>query len=564
MDTKLANNIIFVGFAILIFSLFNYQIIKGPYFSNKARANYVRLIPKEAIRGSIFDRNRQVLAQDRPIFNVAIIPYQIKDKDLLFSEISKYLNIPQSKMLKNYKHNVKGFFSPVDIVVDLGKKEALALKEELGDKIMIRESLRRTYPFGKEFSHVLGYVRKAESISDYLKTYGYSPNERVGSLGAEQYYDLYLKGKDGGQLLEVDSSGKTVGFLGIRNPERGKDVSLTIDRKMQRIAYDSLEGYKGVIVLMDPNNGEIFVMCSSPSYDLNDVIRGKNVAKIFNSKNKAVLNRAIQLYYPLGSVFKTIVALAGLEEEKISDRSVFYCVGRFMLGNYDFGCSGVHGQQNLLEALTHSCNVYFYNLGMRLGIDKISYWAKRFGLGKITGIDLPYEKKGILPDAEWKLSNYKRSWFSGDTANLSIGQGYLNVTPLQSAVLMSVFANGGYLIKPHILKSISGLSTANVTKEYIDCSKDNLNQVNRGLRSVVKSVDGTAHTLDSLGLSLAGKTGTAQNIGENHGWFGGFFPYKNPKYTISVFLENAGSSYEALKVAKKFLLNLKKEELLDM
>ena len=562
MDTGIIKKVTFLGFIIIVGGLFYYQVIKGDYYLERSKANYIRVIPQDAIRGSIMDTNQKVIARDLPAFDIAVVPYQIrKVKGAVFSKISGLLNIPEQRIENNYKRNIKSPFSPVDIATHVDKLLVLHAKDELGDEIIVKSTPYRFYPFSYEMSHILGYVKDAAAFYNKLKAYGYTPYERVGFLGIEQYYDSYLKGKEGGKLVEVDSNGRVVGFLGESIPQRGKDIILTIDSRIQTAAYRALSGYRGVIILMNPYNGAVITLCSRPSYNVNNIVKGIKVHSVFVDKGKPFINRATQAAYPFGSIFKPILAAAALNEKAISKDTTFNCKGFFLLGNYKFSCWDVHGIQNVTEAIAHSCNVYFYNVGLRLGIEKIAVWARKFGLGEISGIDLPYEKKGIVPDISWKKKYKREGWFKGDTVNTSIGQGYLRGTPLQAVVAISAFANGGYIIRPHILKEIGEKDTVFIKKNYLGVSPYNLDIVRRGLHEAVHDASGTAHLLDSLGLDIAGKTGTAQNIGASHGWFVGFFPYKHPKYSICVLLENAGSSHEALKVVYKFLAQLQKEDL---
>ncbi len=564
MDTRVIRRVTWVGFILLIGGLFYYQIIRGDYYLKRSKANYIRVIPQDTIRGSILDRNNTLLAFDKPTFSIAVIPYQIRNrKRRLFSELASFLGVEEKDIIDNYNRNLKSLFSPTVIMDNVSKEEALHIKEKFGDNVMIKEIPIRFYPFGYEFSHVLGYVKKAQVLYDKLKNYGYTPSQRVGFLGVEQYYDSYLRGEDGGKLVEVDSQERIVGFLGEQLPQKGKGITLTIDSRMQKIAYEALSGYKGVVILMDPNNGEILVLCVRPSYDLNNMTKGQGVRELFSDKRKPLINRAIQSTYPLGSVFKPIMATAGLEEKVITKNTTFNCPGYFMLAGTKFSCWDVHGSQDVTEALAHSCNVFFYNLGLRLGIERISHWAKKFSLDKKTGIDLPYESKGFVPTPRWKRRYKKRIWFTGDTVNTSIGQGYLKATPLEALVAITVFANGGYIVTPHLIKKVADKETLFVRKNYLNISPYNLRIVKEGLRAVVSKSTGTAHMLSSLYLGIAGKTGTAQNPGKPHGWFVGFFPYHNPKYSICICLENAGSSHEALGVAYKFLSRLKGEGLIN-
>lgn len=547
----------------MLLTLFFYQIINGSYYRQRAKNNYVRLIPTPAIRGSIFDRNGDILAYDRAVFNISVIPHQIRNKKKpLFERLSKITGYGVDSIENNYRRNSSNPFSAVNIITDIDKITALRLKEELKNQILITPEPQRHYPQRENCAHFLGYVKPASSSYDKLKKYGYKPLERAGFLGVEQYYDSYLKGLDGGDLVEVDAGGQMVGFLGERRPKKGQDIYLTIDSRIQEIAFKALDQKKGVIILMNSINGEMLTLCSSPSFDPNDFIRGKNVTALFNDKSSPLLNRAIQASYPLGSTFKPLIALAALDTKKITPDKTFLCEGSVKIGLAKFKCSKIHGSQNLYQAIAHSCNVYFYNLGLILGPNALAKAAKRFGLDTLTGIDLPYEKKGIVPNPRWKKKLLNQNWFTGDTVNLSIGQGFIETTPMENMLAINVFASDGYLVKPRILKKVGDLSSGSPLKIYLRYSQENIDLIKKSLRGAVNEEGGTAALLQNLDLAISGKTGTAQTNGRPHGWFIGYFPYKNTKYTICVILENGGSSYAALRVAYKFLKKIIKEDFL--
>jgi penicillin-binding protein 2 len=551
------------GFFLLCLSLFYCQIFKGDYYLERAKNNYVRVIPLHSIRGTIFDRNHVSLAYDKASFNIAVIPYQIrKTKKYLFNELSAVLNYDINLIYKNYNKNLANVFSPIDIILDINKKDALRLKEIFGDDILINPQPTRYYPYPFEFAHVLGYVKEAMSFYKDLKKYGYTPIERAGFLGIEQYYDSYLKGENGGSLIEVDAKGKVVGFLGEMSSEKGKDIQLTIDQKIQKAAFNALENKRGVILLLDSNSGEILSLVSSPSFDSNCFIRGENIENLLRDKNKPLINRIIQATYPLGSTFKPIVAIAALEAKKITPYTTFTCQGNWSIGGRSFKCAHVHNVENLYHALQHSCNIYFYNVGKIVGVGPISNWAKKFGLDAITDIDLPYERKGLVPSPLWKSKKLKKAWFGGDTINLSIGQGFMSATPLENTLAINVFANGGYLVRPYLLKKIDDVDSGLSEKVYLDISRINMDAVKQGMIDVVRKEEGTAHLLKKLKLKVAGKTGTAQTKGKSHGWFIGFFPYNDPQYTVCAFLENCSSSFYSVKTVYNFLKRVKEEELL--
>lgn len=556
--------IVLISFLILLIVLFNYQVIQGSYYSKRAENNYVRVIPSYSLRGSIFDRNKIMLAGDQASFNLAVFPYQIKNKkDALFKKIANDIGIDQKIIHKNYKKNLRGFFSPTNIILNVDKEKALILKENYRDSLVINPVCRRFYPYPVQFAHVLGYVQEASSLQDQLKKYGYKPLERIGVSGIEQYYDSYLRSNDGGDLIEVDASGNVVGFLGRKKPTSGKNIFLTIDARIQKIAQESLTKKIGSIILLDSNSGEVIALYSSPSFNLNYFINGTNLTSIYENKFSPLINRATQGSFPVGSLIKPLLAVAGLENNKIKAETTYNCKGQLTLGKNTFRCSHAHGTQNLYQALANSCNIYFYNLGLILGPESISTWLEKFNLNSKTFIDLPYEKKGFLPNPEWKRQKLNQSWYAGDTINLSIGQGYMHTTPLAITVAINAIANGGYLVEPTLLKKIEKINAPNPFKKMLNVDKKNLNIVKKGMRMAVSQDSGTARILKNLSLAIGGKTGTAQTSGKSHGWFVGFFPYEKPKYTISVFLENGGSSYQAVRVAYNFLNNLIRNNLIE-
>lgn len=555
---KLIRKIFRGGFILLGVILAVYQVVNGNYYHQRAKNNYVRVVPLPALRGSIFDRRQNFLAADRAVFNISVIPYQTAGNiDELLNDLSKFLNLDYSLLAASYTKNLKNLFSPVDLIKGVDKNQALEIKAKFNDRVLINPQPQRFYFYPEQFCHVLGYVKEAAVFYEKLKKYGYHPLERVGFLGIEQYYDSYLKGQDGGDLVEVNSSGRLVGFLGELLPKKGSDIYLTVDKDIQLAAADVLDNKRGVIILMDSYSGEIIAFYSAPSFNPNSFIRGISTAEILNDKGFPLLNRAIQSTYPPGSTFKPLLGLAGLEEEKIAEFGTFSCEGKLKLGRSQFNCWDTHAVQNIYQALAHSCNVYFYNLGLLLGPQKISHWAKKFRLDSSSGIDLPYEKKGFVPTLRWKQRTLRQNWFAGDTLNFSIGQGYLEVTPLAITLAINTFANGGYLVTPHLIKKIDNASAGALGKNYLGATAKNLKIISQGLRQAVADEKGTARLLEGLKLAVAGKTGTAQNPGKPHGWFIGYFPYKDTGYTLCVFLENGISSQAAVKSAYLFLKKIK-------
>jgi len=317
------------GFILLAIVLSFYQIIHGNYYRQRAKNNYVKLIPTPAIRGSIFDRNGKLLAYDRAIFNISVIPHQIKNKkDSLFESLAKFTGRSLISIKKNYRQNSKNPFSAVTIIIDIDKITALQLKERFTNQILISPRPQRYYPQSDISAHFLGYVKEAASHYEKLKKYGYKPLERVGFLGVEQYYDAYLKGQDGGDLVEVDAGGRLVGFIGERRPKKGQDIHLTIDSRIQELGFAALDKKKGVVILINSDSGEVLALCSSPSFNSNNFIRGKNVTRLLKDKSSPLLNRTTQARYPIGSTFKPLIALAALDQGKIKPTKTFLCQGK--------------------------------------------------------------------------------------------------------------------------------------------------------------------------------------------------------------------------------------------
>lgn len=542
-------------FLSIISSLFYHQILRGKYYSDLCKKNYIRILPLKAKRGAILDRNKDPLAKDQISFDVCISPVDLKEKEFVFRNLSQILGIDQKKIEYNYKKRYIAPFYRVVVARDINKETLISLEEKriFLPQVIIQRNYKRIYP--KEIaSHIIGYLGIINQESLYrLKDYGYKFGDMIGYSGVEEYSDIYLRGKEGGNLIEVDNKGRVKRLLGFKEPENGKDLELTIDSEIQKICEEVLEGKRGAIIFMNPNNGEIFSLVSSPGFDPNIFIDEERIRerdRLLRDKTSPLLNRAISGLYPLGSVFKLVVATSSLEENLISPKKRFYCKGKTTIGNRDFRCWTEHSDENLVEAITHSCNSYFFQLGLLIGPKLISQYALKLGLGRKTGIELPYESKGSVP------SSILKRWFPGDTANLAIGQGELLTTPLQAISLINLFANGGKLVIPHIFKRDYPIKSIGLKDKTISVIRE-------GLLRTVEDPVGTAHILKIKGISIAGKTGTAQtSTGAAHGWFVGFLPFKNPKYSFCILLENCGSSQYATALAKEILEKMRARGLL--
>jgi penicillin-binding protein 2 len=412
-------------------------------------------------------------------------------------------------------------------------------------------------------AHVLGYLGKInKSLVTKLKEYGYNLEDVIGYTGVEEYMDRFLRSESGGTQIQVDSRNRPVSLLGFKAPLDGQDVTLTIDIRMQQIVDRALEGYKGSIIILNPNTGEILAMASSPNFNPNVLIEGKDttaIKDILNNPSAKLLNRAISGAYEPASTFKLVLAVVALERNMIDVNKEFDCGGVFPIGNREFKCDHVHGYQNLENAIAHSCNIYFYRLGLKLGPDLILEYARKLGYGQKTGIDLPYESNGFVLNYMSRL----KKWYPGDTANLSIGQGETLVTPLQAVRFISVFANQGKLVKPFIVKSVGQVEFNSPSIIDLKLREKTLSIVRHALLMTVLNSTGTANILNISGLKVAGKTGTAQAAShKTNAWFLGFAPFMNPRISFCVFLENGGSSYYATVVTKYILTEFMKEGLL--
>ncbi|MCX5667588.1 MAG: penicillin-binding protein 2, partial [Candidatus Omnitrophica bacterium] len=439
-------------FITLALALVYTQVLKYAYYSRLSKDNAIRIIPIEGPRGAIFDRNGVGLVSDRISFNVALIYQELKNREKLIKLLVNTLGIERKDVEDAIYKAAEKPYAPVTIVDDIDRDKAFILEEESFDSrgLVIQTRSMRDYLYKNVGAHLLGYLGEiSEAELGRMKEYGYRAKDLIGRDGVEKYYDSYLSGVDGGIQIQVDNRGRLVRTLGFKEPVNGKDLRLTIDIDLQSACDKALEDKRGAIIIMDPNNGEVLALSSSPGFDPNVFVRPKDsperVRLVRDKRMYPLLNRAISGIYQPGSVFKIVVALAALNTGRIDRQTKFNCPGSFTLGTGKFVCwkEGGHNSQNVTDALMNSCNVFFYNTGRALGIDNIEKYAKIFGFGKTTGIDLPGEAKGVIPGRFWKRSVKKDSWYEGDTVNLAIGQGYILVTPIQVLEMISIVANNG-------------------------------------------------------------------------------------------------------------------------
>lgn len=549
MRSKIYSTIIAIFFLILFFGLCYLQIIRWPLYHELSKKNHIRLVPLDGLRGTIYDRNGLPIVENRLSFDVIVLPQEIEDDDKTFAIVARVLGTSKENIKAIEKKEYQAPFAPVTIARDIDKDKAFILEEMKQDipGILIQSKSLRWYIYEERASHIIGYLSliNREEL-ERLRDYGYTFRDLVGRSGVERVYDRYLKGEGGGMQLEVDAVGRLVKTLGTKMPKKGTDITLTIDAKLQSRVSELLSGKKGAIIVMDPNNGEILAMSSSPSFDPNlfiDPNKNEVAMGLLKSVSRPMINRAINGQYPPGSTFKIIVALAGLETKKINENATFNCAGKFWVGNIEFDCwkEGGHGPQNLREALTHSCNIYFYNLGRKLGPDVLAEYSRKLGLGRQTGIDLAGESKGFVPTVWWKKTVKHESWYEGETINYSIGQGYLSVTPLQMAQVISIFATEGNIPRPHLIKKIGDSEISIPKPKTTNISKDTITAIKQALKDVVASDTGTGQRAKVEGIKIAAKTGTAQSPqGEPHAWFVGYAPADNPRIAFAILVEHGG------------------------
>ena len=535
-------------FFILVLRLWYLQVIKGQEYRIRSEHNRIRLREIPAYRGKIMDRNGIILVDNKPSYNLYLIPEEIKKVDDLLKKLSYMVKLDNIKEIKEKLLNIKKVcaFKPICIKRGLSFDEVAKIETNklLLQGVVIRVEGKRNYIYGKLASHILGYISW----------------NRKGKAGIEYKWDKFLSGIPGGMQIEVDATGRIVRVISKRLPVAGDNVYLTIDKRLQQKAEQLLQGKSGAIVALNPKDGEVLAMASSPSFDPNRFVEGmdqKAWQKIINSKSHPLQNRAINGLYPPGSLFKVVVALAGLQERIISPDTVFICTGLFPYGNRTFKCwkKGGHGKVNLYKAIKESCDIYFYNLGKMLGAEKIAHYAELFGLGQKTGIDIGNESKGLVPTPDWKFKRFGIPWQGGETLSFAIGQSFLLVTPLQMAVLYSALFNGGILYQPAVTKLIKTVdgkvvyrfkprikSKLNIKKRYID-------ELKKALIAVVNKPHGTGQKAKIKGITVAGKTGTAQLVEEKegeepkikeHAWFVGVAPAKDPKICVAAIIEHGG------------------------
>jgi len=539
-----------VFFTLLASCLYYIQIIKGPAYKEMGYRNSIRLLSINAPRGIIYDRRDRKIAENILSFGVFIVPQEVVELDSTLKRLSEILDCPESLLKRNYNRHYQAPFAPCEVKRNISKKDAILIEELRLDMrgVLVKELPLRSYPYAHAFAHLAGYIAEInKSELNALKSYGYAMKDLIGKDGVERIADNALRGKSGGMQIQVDNRGRQVKVLNLKRPVKGEDVYLTVDAGLQDFIWKAMGEKRGAAIFMDPHTGEILSLVSTPSYDPNG-----SIASVLYDSDAPLMNRALMGQYPPGSIFKIVLGLAGLESGTITPQTNFVCNGRLTVGKAAFNCWNLdgHGAMDIRHAIVESCNVFFYNVGLMLKAEKIYEYARRLGFGKKTGIELSGEEEGIVPTRAWKRMQTKERWFAGDTANLSIGQGYLLVTPLQIARLVAVIANGGELVQPHVLKR-KGRASSNVRLRFDD---KNIEVLKDAMKGVVEEENGTGSRAWSSVVSISGKTGTSQaGAGlDTHAWFAGFAPSDDPEVCFVIFLEHGGSGGDvSAMIAKK-------------
>ncbi|HNU70674.1 MAG TPA: penicillin-binding protein 2 [Thermodesulfobacteriota bacterium] len=560
---------LFLSLLVIFVRLWQLQLLEGEYYFDLAKNNRIKLQEIIAPRGIIYDRNGQVLADNTPSFDISLLHEGLQDLERIIPLLSTILSLSPEEIRQRVEQTKNlSRFKPIKIKKDVSRKELGLIEFYKIDlpNVVIEVFPKRHYPLGEAMCHAIGRLGEIdETTLKNLKSSDYGLGDFIGKSGIEKAYENELKGKPGWLQFEVDALGRRKRVLSSEYPEPGNDVYLTIDADLQRFAHKTLGDKNGAVVALDPHNGEVLAYVSHPTFDPNLFSRGissKDWNALVHSPFHPLTNKAIQGTYPPGSIFKIITAIAGLEEQIIDPQTTFFCHGR-----YDFinrpRCwkRGGHGTMDLYSALEQSCDVYFYSVGHRLGVDKMAYYASLFGLGKETGIVLEGEKCGLIPTTTWKKKVYGVSWQQGETLSTSIGQSFVLCTPLQVALMMNTVASNGTLYVPHLSLKVMNRAgevldiTDTEVRSITSVSPATLAAVKEGLWRVVHGDRGTAKMVRISDLEIAGKTGTAQVIRlkedkqdindipyqyRDHAWFAAFAPFTNPCISVAVLVEHGG------------------------
>jgi penicillin-binding protein 2 len=557
--------------AVLLLQFWNLQVLRARHFQDLAENNRSRVVKLAAPRGTLLDREGRLLVGNRPSFNLLLTPEHAEDLDHVVSGIARTLGTGEAAIRERLAKRVT--YRPVVVRSDATVSEVAALEARRLELPEVRVEVvpLRYYPLASAAAHALGRVGEiTERQLESPEFEGLQSGALVGQAGVEARYNRALMGLDGYRRVIVNSRGLEVTEAQHQPPEGGPSLTLTLDASLQAAAERAFGDRGGSAVALDPQTGEILAMTSMPAYDPNEFTTGIDPmlwTMLANDPATPLMNRAIQGQYAPGSTFKIIMATAALEEGVISPSTTFYCPGYLRIYNRVRHCNvpGGHGVVDIRRALAKSCNVFFYQVGVRLEIDRIAAWATRMGLGAPTGVDLPHELGGLIPSPEWKQRVQKAPWFPGETVSASIGQGQVSVTPLQMARVAAIIANGGRLVTPHLVRETRGREPAVEPPRSLGISERTLEVVKDGMLAVV--AEGTGWRARLRQVEVGGKTGTAQVVSKTrlerspndpsllpHGWFVAFAPKDDPQIALAVLVEHAGGGGAAAALAHDILV----------
>ena len=567
-------------FVVLAISFWNFQIGQHARFSEMAENNHQRTLPLRAPRGVVFDRDGRVLVENRYSLNISLVRERVEDLDEGLSLLARVTSIPLQSVYDVISRNPSvPEYRPLVIVRDASLSQVAAVtarRLELPG-VVVEQVPTRYYPAHTVASHLFGYVGEVTDIQLQGAADSRMRNGAIiGQSGVEQRYNEFLMGDDGERHVVVNSVGREIEMIDEVPPDAGRQIQLTLDYDLQRASEDAFqaEGYAGSSVVLDPQSGEVLSLVSLPAYDPNDFALGIDVetwASLNSDALRPLQNRALQGRYPPGSIFKIVMAAAALEEGVITPDFKVACGGGGTFYRRFFRCHSKHGMVSLDEALEKSCNTYFYTVGNMLDVDVINRWSEAFGLGVISGIDLPHEAQGLVPSRAWKRERFGERWYPGETISVAIGQGAVSVTPVSLAVMMATVANGGTRVTPHLLKAVQDGEGWRSVASPLPASTsvmqpETVEAIRRSLWMVVNH-EGTGGRARIEGRDVIGKSGTAQVVSlsgrasaeggdvdlQDHGWFVFAAPVDNPQIAGVVFAEHADHGYLAAPIARHIM-----------
>ena len=548
------------------------QVYDGELYARLAEGNRIRIIPAEAARGTFYDRNGELLVTNRPGFTVSLLPLTEPISPEVIARVSALIHVPVEEIQKKIDAHIG--FDPIRIKNDV-LPDIVSIIEEQKDSypgVVVEVLPVRDYIFGEYAAHVFGYVSEInEEELERRKGEGYKSGDIIGKFGLERVYDKEVRGIKGGEQVEVDVSGRPVQILGRQSPIPGNDLVLTIDSHIQEAAERAVDdqlaavhAHAAAAVVINPQTGEILAMVSRPAFNPNLFAGGISTVNwniLNNNPYHPMDNKAITGEYPPGSTFKIVTGTAALAEHKVTAQEKIFDSGRHWIIPKTNAGGEALGWIDFEQAMAHSDNVYFYEMGNRLGVDTLERYARLFGLGTRTGIDLPYEAEGLVPNRKYKADNYEDGeWYLSETFDAAIGQGFNLVTPLQAAMVVSEIAANGQRYRPHLVQRIvdvNGNTVREIKPELLstlEVDPSVIHHVQEGLHSVTKLGTGTA-LFAGFPVDIAGKTGTAENSqGRDHSWFVAYGPYKNPNVVVAVIVEQGGfGSVAAGPIARRIL-----------